>query len=122
MADTILAAHRILGTAVPLLGTAVVIKGLYGWFARDFFTRSDQVLGRVFTALLDLNLLAGLVLLVRGVVPGGAHLFIMLGVVFAAHGSRLLARRKEAGERHIHQAMEALAITVLVLIFGVLYY
>jgi len=122
MTDSILSVHTLLGTAIPIAGAVVLLKGLYGWFTRDFFTRTDQVLGSLFVGLLDLTLLVGIVLLITGTVPGGIHLFVMLGVVFAAHGSRVLARRKDAGERHLHQAMEALAIALMVLIFGVFYY
>ncbi len=122
MLDTLAQAHAWIGTAVPIVGAAALLKGLYGYFTRDFFTRTDQVLGRVFTGLLDLNLLVGLVMLIWGLVPGGIHLFIMLGVVFAAHGSRVLGRHKDAGERHLHQALEVLTISMMVLIFAVFYY
>ena len=122
MLDVILAGHVYVGTAVPVLGAVLLLKGLYGWFTRDFFTYTDQALGSIFVGLVDLNLLLGIVLLVSGMVPGGIHLFIMLGLVFAAHGSRVLGRRKDAGERHLHQAMEALSVSLVVLIFGVFYY
>lgn len=54
--------HDILRWLLLIVMVVTVVKYLVGWFGNQAWTKSDNTLGIVFTSLMDLQLLTGLVL------------------------------------------------------------
>jgi len=67
--DFILTIHGLMRWLVAIAGLIAIIKFAYGWLSRAEYTPLDKRIMSIFTILLDINVLLGLILLFG--LPGG---------------------------------------------------
>lgn len=121
--EFLLKLHGEMRWLVALVAAAVAARSLIGWSRRAAFTGADRVLMTVFTTLLDLNLLLGLVLLIS--LPGGfpafrlEHALTMVLAVAAAHSWAMWKRSDDSTRKFRNNLFVTLAVVALVLV-GVL--
>jgi len=54
--------HNVLRWLILLIALVVLLKYFMGWFSHKKWKRSDRILGLIFTSLIDLQLLTGIIL------------------------------------------------------------
>jgi len=54
--------HNVLRWLILIVALVVLFKYFTGWFGRKKWQRSDQIIGMVFTSLIDLQFLTGIIL------------------------------------------------------------
>lgn len=118
----LLTVHGEVRWLVALVGAAAVIRFAYGVLARARFGGLDRGLMVGFTALLDLNLVLGLILLFG--LPGGLlgyrveHLATMLLAIIAAHLSAIW-RRSNDDARRFRNNLAVVVIALVLVVVGV---
>lgn len=96
--DTVFTIHSYVRYLVLLAGAGAVITALIGWRSAGLPPRAERALSGAFVGLLDLQVVLGVLLLLTGFPFYGAltgHLFMMLIAAAAAHGTSVMARRRE---------------------------
>ena len=84
--------HGELRWLVALAGLIVVVKFLIGWLGKREYTSLDRTLLLVFTILLDVNVLLGLILLLFGGGFSGPRLEHATTMVLATIAAHMTAR------------------------------
>ena len=112
-------AHSGLRYLVLLVAVVVIALLFAGWSSRRAYGRQARVGMAVFTGLLDLQLLLGIVLVAMGTWYGAlmGHLVMMFLAVLAAHGLSAYARG-QADPRRAHAISLAGVVLALLLIIG----
>ena len=54
--------HNVLRWLILVIALVVLLRYFMGWFSQKKWKKSDNILGLIFTALMDLQLLSGLIL------------------------------------------------------------
>ncbi|MBN2470372.1 MAG: hypothetical protein JXN59_06590 [Anaerolineae bacterium] len=130
--------HSILRWVVLLAGLAAVIQGVRGWLGGREWTALDNRLGLVFTSVLDVQLLVGVILyivspLIRLVFEdfGGAmgmtglrffameHVLLMVIAVVVAHVGRARIRRAPDAESKHKQAAIFFGLALVLVLAGI---
>lgn len=112
--------HSLIRWLILAAGVVAIIRAAWGWLGTLSFARPDDLLGSVFTGLIDLNVLLGVVLLV--LVWGTAdrptlwHPLTMILAAVLAHSARMLGRKREARSQHLFQGLGFLVSLALLLI------
>lgn len=107
---------------VAILAVAVIIKFLAGWLGRRPYTSLDRTLLMVYTILLDINVLLGLILLFFGGGLSGTrleHATTMLLAVVAAHMTAIWRRSTDAPTKFRNQLL-LVALSLILVLFGVI--
>jgi hypothetical protein len=122
MSDVLFHAHS--GNRYLVLLAGVVALGLLVWglFSGRRYDRAANVSGAVFTGLLDLQVVIGLVLV--AVWPWHpmliGHLVLMLVALGAAHGLRVSARRQATDRGRYTRALLAVVVPLVLIAGGIL--
>jgi hypothetical protein len=121
----VLMLHSVLRWLVLIAAVAVIARAFLSWFGRRPWVKLDDRLGLIYTALMDTQLLVGLILyiflspLTRAALAdlGAAmkeptlmffaieHIFTMVVAVVLAHVGRALSRRAAEGGKHQRAAL-----------------
>jgi hypothetical protein len=121
--QTLLTFHGEMRWLVGLATLAVLLRSVAGWLRAASFGKGDRVLMAVFTTLLDVNLLLGLVLLfgLPGEFPAYRleHAFTMVLAVVVAHAWAGWKRSDNAALKFRNNLFVAVVVLALVLV-GVL--
>jgi hypothetical protein len=116
----LLTIHSLVRWLILAAGAMAIVRAAWGWIGTLDFVRPDNVLGAVFTGLLDLNVLLGIILLIDrwGTLDRQAelHPLIMILAAVVAHGARMLGRERDDRSRHLLQGGGFLLSFVLILI------
>jgi hypothetical protein len=108
---------------IALATLAVVLRSAAGWIRGAEFGKSDRILMAVFTGLIDLNLLLGLILLFG--LPGGfpsfrlEHAVTMILALLTAHSWAMWKRSDDSKRKFRNNLIVALVVLVLITV-GVL--
>ena len=110
---------------VVLAGLAVLLKFLFGWLGKKSYGKTDQVLHAIYSGIIDLQLLTGLVFLLwSGLSSAGfpryriEHTVIMIIVVILAH---LGGRWRTAGDAiRFRNGFLTLLLSLILIFVGVL--
>lgn len=125
MYAAVLMIHSVLRWLVVIAAVAAAGKALAGWLGRQPFTRLDDRLGLIFTILMDVQLLIGLILYVflspltqsafqnmGAAMSDGTlrffaveHSAVMVAAVVLTHVGRALTRRAPEAGRHRRAAL-----------------
>ncbi len=112
--------HSFIRWLILAAGIIAIVRAAWGWLKGLECARPDNMLGGVFTGLVDLNILIGVVLLILEwndpERPTLLHPLTMLLAAVVAHGTRVLGRKREARTRHLYQGLGFLVGFVLILI------
>jgi hypothetical protein len=122
----LLTLHNVTRWLVILFALIAIIRAFSGWFSRKDWTGGDNRAGLIYTIILDIQLLLGIILYIYPGIytqmmladPAGAmgnalvrfyaveHLTVMLLAVILAHVGRAVARRApEALRKHRRSAI-----------------
>lgn len=116
----VISLHDLLRWLILAAGAVAIIRAAWGWLGALDFVRADNVLGQVYTGLLDLNVLIGIVVLVLrwGDLTRQAemHPLVMILAAVVAHVGQRTARQRQGKMRHLVQGGGVLVSLVLVLI------
>lgn len=116
----VLIIHSLVRWLILVAGAVAIIRAAWGWLGTLDFARPDNVLGSVFTGLMDLNVLIGIILLIlvwnTTSRPTLLHPLAMILAAVVAHGARVVGRQREAKTQHLYQGVGFLASFVLVII------
>jgi hypothetical protein len=106
---------------VALLAAIVIVKFLIGWLGKRSYTSLDRTLLTVYTILLDINVLLGLILLFTGGFNGPRleHATTMLLAVIAAHMTAIWRRSTDSAIKYRNQ-MLLVALSLVLVLFGVI--
>lgn len=119
---TLLTIHGEMRWLVALAAIVVIVKFLIGWLGKREYTSLDRTLLTVFTILLDINVLLGLILLFFGGGFSGPrleHATTMILAAIAAHMTAIWRRSTDSSIKFRNQLLMVLLALVLVL-FGVI--
>ncbi len=119
--DTILTIHGEIRWLVALAAVIVVVKFLAGWLGKRPYAPIDRTLLMIFTILLDINVLLGLILLFFGGGFSGPrleHATTMILAVIAAHMTAMWRNTADSSIKYRNQMLLVLLALALV-IFGV---
>jgi hypothetical protein len=139
MYGLVLTLHSILRWAVLIVGLAAIIRAFVGWFGNRGWEQLDERLGLIYTSVMDLQLLLGLLLyfvlspLTRAALQdfGGAmansvlrfwsveHLLLMIIAVILAHLGRSLSRRTEAAKGKHQRAAILFTLSLLAVLITI---
>jgi hypothetical protein len=99
---------------------AVAYLGL-AWARGRPFDRTGRVLCAVFTGVLDLQVLLGLVLLTQWLWYGAlaGHVTLMLGAAVAAHGFSMANRRRPTERRSLVLALVGVVLPLVLVVGGI---
>ena len=107
---------------VVLAALIVIIKFLIGWLGKREYTSLDQKLLMVFTILLDINVLLGLIILFFGggfTGPRLEHATTMILAAIAAHMTAIWRRSTDSSLKFRNQLL-MVVLAVILVIFGVI--
>lgn len=120
MTAWLLIIHSLIRWLILAAGAVAIIRAAWGWIGTLDFARPDNVLGSVFTGLMDLNVLLGIVLLIArwGSLDRQAeiHPLIMILAAVVAHAARMVGRERDDRSRHLIQGGGFLLSLLLVLL------
>ncbi|MCA9868193.1 MAG: hypothetical protein KIS95_02980 [Anaerolineae bacterium] len=119
--DTLMTIHGEIRWLVALAAVIVVVKFLIGWLGKRPYAPIDRTLLMIFTILLDINVLLGLILLFFGGGFSGPrleHATTMILAVIAAHMTAMWRNTADSSIKYRNQMLLVLLALVLV-IFGV---
>lgn len=120
MTTFVISLHDLLRWLILAAGAVAVIRAAWGWLGTLDFVRADNVLGQVYTGLLDLNVVVGVVVLFLqwGNLTRQAeiHPLIMILAAVVAHVARRLGRDREARAQHLFQGVGFLASLIIVVV------
>lgn len=117
--DILLTIHGLFRWLIAIVGLIAIVKFAYGWIARAEYTTLDRRLMSIFTIVLDINLLLGLILLFA--LPGGLsmnrieHATTMILAVIAAHLSAIWRKSPNSAVKFRNNLI--VIIVALLLIF-----
>ncbi|MBP6017222.1 MAG: hypothetical protein KA586_10925 [Candidatus Promineofilum sp.] len=120
--DTLMTIHGEIRWLVVLVAAVVVVKFVIGWLGKRPYAAIDRTLLMIFTILLDINVLLGLILLFFGGGFSGPrleHATTMILAVIAAHMSAMWRNTADSSIKYRNQMLMVVLALVLV-IFGVL--
>ncbi len=114
----LLTIHGELRWLVALAGLIVIVKFLIGWLGKREYKSLDRTLLMVFTILLDINVLLGLIILLFGGVFNGPRLEHATTMLLATIAAHLTARFRGAPDalRFRNQLLLVLLALALVLL------
>jgi hypothetical protein len=118
----LLTIHGEIRWLVALLAAVVIVKFLIGWLGKRNYTSLDRTLLTVYTILLDINVLLGLILLFAGGGFSGPrleHATTMLLAVIAAHMTAIWRRSTDSAIKYRNQ-MLLVALSLVLVLFGVI--
>lgn len=119
---TLLTIHGEMRWLVALMAALVVVKFLIGWLGRRSYTSLDRTLLTVYTILLDINVLLGLIILFFGggfTGPRLEHATTMILAVIAAHMTALWRRSTDDTVKFRNQLL-LVALSLILVLFGVI--
>lgn len=119
---TLLTIHGEMRWLVALMAALVVVKFLIGWLGRRNYTSLDRTLLTVYTILLDINVLLGLIILFFGggfTGPRLEHATTMILAVIAAHMTALWRRSTDDTVKFRNQLL-LVALSLILVLFGVI--
>ena len=139
MYTSLLQVHNILRWVVLLAALITLAKYFMGWFSQQNWRRSDNILGIVFTSLMDLQLLVGLLLyFVYSPITEAAfqdfgaamqnsdlrfyaveHSFIMLIAVVLVHIGRVRTKKVETSKAKFRNGLIFFGLAYLVIMLGI---
>ena len=119
MANMLFYAHSGLRYLVLVAAAIAIAVLLWGWSARRPFAGQSRAVTAVFTGVLDLQVVLGILMVLfrpwYGALMG--HLVMMIAAAFAAHGITLYGRRQE-DPRRAHMVTLIGVTLALALILG----
>lgn len=117
--ETILTIHGLFRWLIAIVGLIAIVKFAYGWIASVEYTPLDRRLMSIFTIVMDINVLLGLILLFA--LPGGLsmnrieHTTTMILAVIVAHLSAIWRKSPDSTVKFRNNLI--VVIVALVLIF-----
>lgn len=117
--DFLLTLHSINRWIIVVVAAVAMIKFLIGWLQRADHQRADRILMAVYSGLLDLQLLIGIILLIdRGFARRPLeHAITMIIAIVLAHASRLW--RDKPDRVKFRNNFLAILVGLLLIIAGV---
>jgi hypothetical protein len=119
---TLLTIHGELRWVVALVAAVVIVKFLIGWFGKRSYTSLDRTLLTVYTIILDINVLLGLIILFFGggfTGPRLEHATTMILAVIAAHMTAMWRRSTDDTVKFRNQLL-LVALSLLLVLFGII--
>ena len=120
--DTLLTIHGELRWLVAIVAVVVIIKFLIGWLGQRQYKPLDRTLLTIYTILLDINVLLGLVLILfyGGLTPPRIeHMTTMLLAVIAAHMTALWRKSDDSAKKYRNQLL-MVALSLVLVLFAVI--
>lgn len=108
---------------VALMAAIIIIKFLIGWLGKKQYASLDRTLLTIYTILMDINVLLGLILLFFA--PGGfsgprlEHATTMILAAIAAHMTAVWRKSDDSSTKYRNQLLMVL-LSVLLVVMGVL--
>lgn len=107
---------------VAIVAAAVVIKFLIGWLGKKQYAPLDKTLLTVYTILMDINVLLGLILLFFAGGFSGArleHATTMILAAIAAHMTAVWRKSTDSSTKYRNQLL-MVALSLLLVVMGVI--
>lgn len=139
MYSTFLAIHNIARWLVLIVGVVAVVSAGSGWLGKRPWSRQDRLFGTIFSSVMDLQLLVGLILYVflspitrSGFADFGAamsnagarfflieHLFYMVLAVVFGHMGSILPRKVENATAKHQRAFLWFGLALILVLLGI---
>ncbi|HSU14618.1 hypothetical protein [Longimicrobium sp.] len=121
MINHIFHAHSGLRFLVLLAGVVALIVLALGVFGRRPYERPSRISMAVFTGVMDLQVLLGIVMVVLGCFYPAlmGHLAMMILAAVAAHGCSVYARKQTDGRRAHTVALVGVVLALLLIVGGI---
>jgi heme A synthase len=121
MIETIFHAHSGLRFLVLLAAVVALIVQALGVFGRQPYGRPSRISMAVFSGLLDLQVLLGIVMVVLGCFYGAlmGHLLVMVLAAGALHGCSVYARKQADGRRAHTVALVGVVLALALMVGGI---
>lgn len=107
---------------VAIVAAAVVIKFLIGWLGKKQYAPLDKTLLTIYTILMDINVLLGLILLFFAGGFSGArleHATTMILAAIAAHMTAVWRKSTDSSTKYRNQLL-MVALSLLLVVMGVI--
>lgn len=107
---------------VAIVAAAVVIKFLIGWLGKKQYAPLDKTLLTIYTILMDINVLLGLILLFFAGGFSGArleHATTMILAAIAAHMTAVWRKSTNSSTKYRNQLL-MVALSLLLVVMGVI--
>lgn len=114
--------HGELRWIIAIVAVVIIVKFLIGWLGKRQYQPLDRTLLLVFSSLMDLNLVLGLILLFTMGLSGMArieHAVTMILAVVAAHLTALWRNTEDSGTKYRNQLLMVL-LSMIFVILGVI--
>lgn len=122
MVNMLFYAHSGLRFLVMLAAAIAIAVLLWGWSARRPFAGQSRAVTAVFTGVLDLQVLLGILLVLTRPFYGAliGHLVMMIAAAFAAHGLTVYARKHEDPRRAHMISLVGVALALALILGGIM--
>ncbi len=119
---TLMTIHGEMRWLLVIAAVVVIIKFIMGWLGKRPYASLDRTLLLVYTILLDINVLLGLVLLLFGGIFNGPrleHATTMLLAVVAGHMTSIWRKSTDSPTKYRNQLL-LVVLSLLLILFGVI--
>ena len=123
MTETVFTIHSYVRYLVLLAGVGAIVTAIMGWSRAGLPPRAERALSGAFVGLLDLQVVLGVLLLLTGFPFYGqlaGHLFMMLLAAAAAHGTQVMARRREPARSGSPVRTGGFVLAMLLIVAGIM--
>ncbi|HBY97704.1 MAG: hypothetical protein M5U01_02440 [Ardenticatenaceae bacterium] len=106
--DIVLSLHSLNRWLIIALAVIVTLLSAWGYFAKRLYTPLEDRLGLIYVALLDIQILLGVLLFLLGHISQSSvlHALVMLTAIVVAHIGRARARRANLpAAKHVMQGL-----------------
>lgn len=114
--------HGELRWVIVIVGLVILVKFAIGWLGKKEYQSLDRTLLRIYTTLLDVNLVLGLILLFTLGISGMArleHAVTMILAVAAAHMTAIW-RKSEVSPTKYRNQLLMVVLSLLLVLAGVI--
>jgi len=121
--ETVFTIHSYVRYLVLLAGVGAIVTAIMGWSSAGLPPRAERALSGAFVGLLDLQVVLGVLLLLTGFPFYGqlaGHLFMMLLAAAAAHGTQVMARRREPARSGSPVRTGGFVLAMLLIVAGIM--
>lgn len=115
-------AHSGVRYLILLIGIIALIYFAYAVVAKKNDETKSRVLGSVFTGVLDLQGLLGIIMVVMGLYYPAVigHLVMMIGAIVVAHASMAMAKTAQPPERRNAFRLAGVVVALLLIVGGIM--
>ena len=127
MSNVVLPVHNVLRWVILGLSITIIFRSYFGWVKKILWSKQDRILGLIFTIVLDLQLVLGILLIFNRL--GGIgnrtimeHIVPMIIAVGLAHAGKILAGKAKDSITKFRRAALWYSLVFIIILVSIPWY